>query len=67
LLLGTKQYADAVTAFTLQLERSRQKSRALLGLSEAQAGLGNTAEAEFTRQKLDRIRAAADPPVKPID
>jgi tetratricopeptide (TPR) repeat protein len=67
LLLGTKQYADAVTAFTLQLERSRQKSRALLGLSEAQAGLGNTAEAEFTRQKLDRIRAAVDPPVKPID
>jgi hypothetical protein len=67
LLLGSRKYDDAVSAFGVQLTRSRQKSRALLGLAQAQAGLGNEAEARFTREKLNRIYAGADEAVKPAD
>jgi len=67
LLLGSRKYGEAMTAFGLQLERSRQKSRALLGLARAQAGLGNEAEARFTREKLNRIWAGADETVKQTD
>ncbi len=67
LLLGSHKYADAVVAYQIQLERSRQKSRALLGLARAQAKLGNEAEARYTRDKLDRIRAGADEAVKRLD
>jgi hypothetical protein len=66
LLLGSSQYADATIAYEIQLERSRQKSRSLLGLAQAQAGLGNEAEARYTRDRLDRIWAGADEaPKKP--
>jgi len=54
-------------AYEIQLERSRQKSRALLGLARAQAKLGNEAEARYTRDKLDRIWAGADQAVKRLD
>jgi len=67
LLLESRKYGEAMTAFGLQLERSRQKSRALLGLARAQAGLGNEAEARFTREKLNRIWAGADETVKQTD
>ena len=64
LLLGARKYADSVTAYEIQLERSRQKSLTLLGLTKAQAGLGNEAQARYTREKLDRIWAAADDAVR---
>jgi len=67
LLLGARKYAEAAAAFGLQLERSRQKSWSLLGLARAQAGLGNEAEARFTREKLNRIWAGADEKVKQTD
>jgi len=67
LLLGSHKYADAIVAYEIQLERSRQKSRALLGLARAQAKLGNEAEARYTRDKLDRIWAGADQAVKRLD
>jgi tetratricopeptide (TPR) repeat protein len=67
LLLGSRKYDNAVSAFGVQLTRSRQKSRVLLGLAQAQAGLGNEAEARFTREKLNRIYAGADEAVKPAD
>jgi hypothetical protein len=67
LLLGASQYADAAIAYEIQLERSRQKSRSLLGLAQAQAGLGNEAEARYTRDRLDRIWAGADEAVKKPD
>jgi hypothetical protein len=67
LLLGSSQYADAAIAYEIQLERSRQKSRSLLGLAQAQARLGNEAEARYTRDRLDRIWAGADEAVKKPD
>jgi hypothetical protein len=67
LLLGSRKYADAVVAYGIQLERSRQKSRSLLGLAQAQAGLGNEAEARYTREKLDRIWSNADAAVTEQD
>jgi hypothetical protein len=67
LLLGSHKYAEAIAAYEIQLERSRQKSRALLGLARAQAKLGNEAEARYTRDKLDRIWAGADQAVKRLD
>ncbi|MFC1688175.1 hypothetical protein ACFL0N_05030 [Pseudomonadota bacterium] len=67
MLLGSRKYAEAAAAYTLQLERTRQKSRALLGLLQAQAALGNEAEAKFVQEKLDRIQAAAAEPVKQPD
>jgi len=60
LLLTSRNYAEAVVAYETQLERSRQKSRSLLGLAQAQAGLGNEAGALYTREKLDRIQANSD-------
>jgi hypothetical protein len=67
LLLGSRKYAGAVLAYEAQLERSRQKSQALLGLSRAQAGLGNESEARYAREKLDRIWSGADGVVKKQD
>jgi hypothetical protein len=67
LLLGARKYADAVIAYEIQLERSRQKSRSLLGLTRAQAKLGNEAEARYTRERLDRIWTGADEAVKKLD
>jgi len=67
LLLGSRKYADAVIAYEIQLERSRQKSRSLLGLARAQAKLGNEAEARYTRDRLGRIWAGADEAVKKLD
>ncbi len=67
LLLGARKFADSVAAYEIQLERSRQKSLTLLGLTKAQAGLGNEAQARYTREKLDRIWAAADDTVKKLE
>jgi len=66
-LLGSRKYPDAVIAYEIQLERSRQKSHSLLGLAQAQAKLGNEAEARFTREKLERIWSNADEAVKKQD
>ena len=67
LLLGARKYPDSVAAYEIQLERSRQKSRSILGLVQAQTGLGNEAQARYMREKLDRIWAAADDAVKKLD
>jgi len=67
LLLESRKYADAVIAYDIQLDRSRQKSRSLLGLARAQAKFGNEAEARYTRERLDRIWAGADEAVKKLD
>jgi tetratricopeptide (TPR) repeat protein len=64
LLLDAQKYAAAADAFKTQLERSRQKAIALQGLAQAQSGMGKEAEARYTRNKLDRIRAEADESVK---
>jgi tetratricopeptide (TPR) repeat protein len=64
LLLDAQKYAAAADAFKTQLERSRQKAIALQGLARAQSGMGKEAEARYTREKLDRIRAQADESVK---
>ena len=64
LLLDAQKYAAAADAFKTQLERSRQKAIALQGLAAAQSGMGKEAEARYTREKLDRIRAQADESVK---
>ena len=67
LLLNTQNYAEAADAFKTQLERSQQKSIALQGLARAQSGMGKQAEARYTREKLERIRAGADESVKRAD
>ncbi len=64
LLLESRKYADAVTAYELQLERTRQKSRSLLGLVRALTGLEKETDASYTRAKLDRIWSGADEAVK---
>jgi tetratricopeptide (TPR) repeat protein len=56
LLVESRQYAAAVDAYELQLERTRLKPRALEGLARAQEQLGREAEAHYTRAKLERIR-----------
>jgi tetratricopeptide (TPR) repeat protein len=67
LLLAAQKYEEAADAFENQLERSRQKANALQGLAQAQSGIGREAEARYTREKLDRIRAGADESVKRSD
>jgi hypothetical protein len=64
LLLGSRKFAEADEAYALQLERSRHKSHALEGLAKAQAALGKESAANYTRAKLERIRAAADEAVE---
>jgi len=60
ILLASRRFPEAEIAYETQLERSRQKSRALLGLSMALAGLDREAGAAYARQKLDRIWHDAD-------
>jgi hypothetical protein len=60
LLTGSRQYAAAVDAYQLQLERTRLKLRSLEGLARAQEQLGRENEARYTRGKLERIRRGAD-------
>ena len=67
LLYEAKEYDKAAKAFEIQLERTRQKSRALLGLSRAEKDRGKEAEARYLREKLDRIWAEADDSVKKSD
>ena len=64
LLIQTGKYADAVAAYETQLQRSHQKSRSLMGLSRAQARIGQDAAAGFNRQKLDHIWRHADEAVR---
>ena len=63
-LMQSRKYADAVTAYELQLQRTRQKSRSLFGLATAFEGLGKEADAAYTQAKLDRIWSGADEAVK---
>ena len=56
LLLASGKYADAVSAYELQLERSRLKARPLEGLVTALEKLGRETEAAYHRGRLERIR-----------
>jgi Flp pilus assembly protein TadD len=60
LLLAAGRNQEAAEAFSLQLERSRLKPRAIEGLAVAQQRLGREAEARYNRAKLEQIRAAGD-------
>ncbi len=64
LWMQSRKYADAVVAYELQLERTHQRTRSLLGLSRAFTSLEKEAEAAYTRAKLDRIWSGADEAVK---
>ncbi len=64
LLLGSRRYTEAVVAYENQLERSRLKARALLGLAEAQRKLGKEDEAHYATEKLRAIWRNADAEVK---
>jgi hypothetical protein len=59
LLLGSGRMEDAVSAFELQLERSRLKRRPLEGLIAALEALGREAEAAYHKARLERIRIRA--------
>lgn len=54
----------ALEAYSLELMRNRQRTAALKGVIRAHQSLGNTAEAEFYRQKLGLIWHQADESVK---
>jgi hypothetical protein len=60
LQLESRKYSDAVAAYELQLERTRQKSHSLSGLVQAFTSLENETEAAYARTKLERIRSGAD-------
>jgi len=64
LLIQTGKYADAVAAYEIQLARSHQKSRPLMGLSKAQGRIGKNAAASYNLQKLDHIWRHADEAVR---
>lgn len=55
LLLDARKYADAEAAFELQLKRTRQRTRSLQGLLQAQEKQGKEREAAYTQQRIDRI------------
>jgi hypothetical protein len=59
LLLAARKYDEAAAAYTLQLERSRLKTRSLEGLTQALERLGREREAAYHRSRLERIRSAA--------
>jgi len=61
LLTSARRYADAATAYRLQLERTRLKPRALEGLATAEENLGQAAEARYHRAKIEQIRRPAEP------
>lgn len=65
-LLASRKPREAAAAYELQLERSHQKSRALLGLVQAQSALGNESEASYNRARLERIWSGADDSVKQL-
>ncbi len=68
LLRGSRQYVEAALAYEVQLERTRQKPRALLGLSLALAGQEDKeVEVKYVRARLERIWEAADDSVKQPD
>ncbi|MBT8047462.1 MAG: hypothetical protein HKN57_13720 [Xanthomonadales bacterium] len=60
LSLAGRKYRDAAGAYEQQLQRSRQKARALQGLIAAQEALGQESEARYHRARLERIRSAAE-------
>jgi predicted Zn-dependent protease len=62
LLLDARKYPDAVAAFETQLQRTRFKTSALEGLARAFDGVGNTAEANYAREKLKLIRQRSTMP-----
>jgi len=62
--LAARKYADAAEAYKLQLERTHERSRSLLGLARALESLEEEAEARYTRSKLERIWSDADEAVK---
>jgi hypothetical protein len=64
LLYSTHAYAEAVDAYSTQLQRSRRRPAALLGLARASRALGHKAEADDAMAMLAGIWRAADPQVK---
>ena len=64
LLVQGRRYEEAVQAYETQLERSRLRSRSLLGLGQARARLGRDAESRFVLEKLNHIWRNADSPVR---
>ena len=58
LLMASRRYADAASAYELQLERTRLKPLALEGLARAQQQLGRASEAQYTRARLQKIRSS---------
>ncbi len=66
LLRESGRYQEALAAYAVQLDRSRQKSRTLLGLLQAQELTGDEASARYTRARLDRIWTNADEAVRAL-
>lgn len=64
ILLEAGDPAEAAEAFTLELERNRQRSAAIEGLIRAQTALGNETEASYYRRKLALIWHLADEDVR---
>lgn len=64
LLLEGRNYADAARVFERQLQRTRLRSRALLGLARAQEKLDMKAEAGWTLARLEAIWRQADSAVR---
>jgi len=58
LLMASRHYADAASAYELQLERTRLKALALEGLARAQQQTGRDADAQYTRARLEKIRGS---------
>jgi tetratricopeptide (TPR) repeat protein len=60
ILLAARKYAEAIEAFDTQLERTRLKPRALLGLVQASKGAGQPLRAEYARARLQGVLRQAD-------
>ncbi len=64
LLASAGDHRGAVEAYTLELERNRQRALPLDGLVESQLALGNVTEANYYRSKLSMIWHLADAKVR---
>lgn len=64
LLLEGRRYADAARVFERQLQRTRMRSRTLLGLARAQENLGEEGDAAWALARLEAIWSQADPTVR---
>jgi tetratricopeptide (TPR) repeat protein len=64
LQLAAGEYRLAAEAYTLELERNRQRTAALSGLIRSQSALGNETEANYYRNVLGQIWHLADVEVR---